>query len=175
MPVSNLAPSAHDQQSSDALFVCPWTDAKTFVCPIVHLSDSIPCGPHQAACLIASPFGSGDLVATGGTIRSINGVTESYDRYPNFSASYVDTTFSDYISENNSSPCACRAINMIEGHMQVLNQAPSIHEEHSNNIVVSSHRTDADNSVLPIANLRGTIPYSSPQKVLLNDSLNKDT
>ena len=78
---------------------------------------------------------------------SINGVTESYDRYPNLSASYVDTTFPDYISESNSSPCAYKAIKMIEGCLAVLNQATSIHEEHSDNIVLSSCRTAADNSV----------------------------
>ena len=77
--------------------------------------------------------------------------------------------------ESNSSLCACKAIDMIEGCLPVLNQVPSIHENHSSNIVLSSHRTDADNSVGPFANLRGTIPYSSPQKVLLNDSLSKNT
>ena len=95
------------------------------------MSGTIPCGPHQEAHLNAFPSRSADLVATGGAIRSINGITESYDRYPNLSASYFDTTFSDYISESNSSPCACKAINMIEGCLPVLNQAPSVHEEHS--------------------------------------------
>ena len=49
MPVSNLTPSAHDEQSNDALLVCPWTDAKKSVCPIVHLSGAISGGPYQAA------------------------------------------------------------------------------------------------------------------------------
>ena len=137
MPVSNLSPSAHDEQSNDALLVCPWTDAKKSVCPIVDLSCTIPCGPYQAAHLIASPCRNADLVVTGSTIGNINGATKSYDRCPNLSASYADTTFSYYISERNSSSCICKAINMIEGYMPVLNLASDIHEEHSNNTVLS--------------------------------------
>ena len=123
MPVSNLTPGTHDEQSNDALLVCPWTDTKKSVCPIVHLSGTISCCPHQAAHLIAFSSGSADLVTTGGTMWSINGVTESYDRYPNLSASYADNTVSDYTSESNSSPCTWKVINMIEGCMPVLSLA----------------------------------------------------
>ena len=75
---ANLTPCARDEQSNDALSVCPWTDAKKSVCLIVHSSGIISCGPHQATHLIASPSWSTDLVATGGTMQSINGVTESH-------------------------------------------------------------------------------------------------
>ena len=88
MPVSNLTPSAQDEP----------------VCPIVHLSGTISSGPNQAPCLFASPSLSADLVATGGTMQSSNGVTENYDRYSNLSASHDGTTSSDYISKSNLSP-----------------------------------------------------------------------
>ena len=99
MPVSNLTLSAQDE----------------LVCPIVHLSGTISSAPNQAPRLFASPSLSADLVATGGTIPSSNGVIENYDRYSNLSASHVGTTSSHYISKSNSSPCVCKAINMIEG------------------------------------------------------------
>ena len=107
IPVSNLTPSAHDES----------------VCPIVHLSGTISSGRNQAARLIASPPLSANLVATGSTMQSSDGVTENYERHSYLSASHVDTTFADYISESNSSPCVCKAINMIEGCLPVLNQA----------------------------------------------------
>ena len=80
-------------------------------------------------------------------MRSSNGATENYDRYSNLSASHVGTTFFDYISKSNSSPYVCKAINMIEGCLPAPNQAPRIHVEQPKNIVLSSHRTDVDNSV----------------------------
>ena len=42
-------------------------------------------------------------------------------------------------------------------------------------IVLSSYRTDADNSVCPVADFGGTIPYSSPQKVMFKNLLSIDT
>ena len=159
IPVSNLTPSAQDEP----------------VCPIVQWSGTISSGPNQAPRLFASTSLSADLVATGGTMQSSNGGTENYDRYSNLSASHVGTTSSDYISKSNSSPCVCKAINMIEGFLPAPNQAPGIHVEQSRNIVLSSHRTDADNSVRPVANFGGTIPYSSPQKVIFKDHLSIDT
>ena len=159
MPVSNLTPSAQDEP----------------VCPNVHLSDTISSGPNQAPRLFASPSLSADLVATGGTMRSSYEVTENCDRYSNLSASHVGTTFSDYISKSNSSPCICKAINMIEGCLPAPNQVPRIYVEQPKNIVLSSYRTDADNSVCPVANFGGTIPYSSPRKVMFKDPLSIDT
>ena len=159
MPVSKQTPSAQDEP----------------VCLIVHLSGTISSGPNQAARLFASPSLIADLAATGDTMRSSNGVTENYDRYSSLSSSHADTTFSDFISESNSNPCVCKAINMIEGCLPALNQAPRIHEEQSKNIVLSSHRTDADNSLCSVANFGGTIPHSSPQNVMFNDSLSIDT
>ena len=136
MLISSLTTSAQDEP----------------VCPNVHLSDTISSGPNQSPRLFASPSLSADLVATGGTMRSSYEFTENYDRYSNLSASHVGTTFSDYISKSNSSPCVCKAINMIEGCLPAPNQAPRIHVEQPKNIVLSSYRTDADNSVCPVAN-----------------------
>ena len=65
--------------------------------------------------------------------------------------------------------CVCKAINMIEGCLPASNQ------EQPKNIVLSSYRTDADNSVCPVADFGGTIPYSSPQKVMFKDLLSIDT
>ena len=64
---------------------------------------------------------------------------------------------------------------MIEGCLPAPNQAPRIHVEQSKNIVLSSHRTNADNSFCPVANFGGTIPYSSPQKNMFKDHLSIDT
>ena len=44
---------------------------------------------------------------------------------------------------------------MIEGCLPAPNQ------EQPKNIVLSSYRTDADNSVGPVADFGGTIPYTS--------------
>ena len=159
MSVSNLTPSTQDEP----------------VCPNVHLSDTISSGLNQAPRLFASPSLSADLVATGGTMRSSYEVTENYDRYSNLSASHVSTPCSDYISKSNSSLRICKAINMIEGCLPAPNQAPRIHVEQPKNIVLSSHRTDVDNSVCPVANFGGTILYSSPQKVMFKDPLSIDT
>ena len=64
---------------------------------------------------------------------------------------------------------------MIEGCLPAPNQVPRIHVEQPKNIVLSSHWTDADNSVCPVANFGGTTPYSSPQKVMFKDPLSIDT
>ena len=36
-PVSNLTPSTHNEQSNDALLVCPWTDAKKLMYVLLYI------------------------------------------------------------------------------------------------------------------------------------------
>ena len=126
---------------------------------------------HIKQQLIASPSRSADRVATGvfGVLMELQ---KAMIDTQTFQHPMLIPLFSDYISESNSSLCAWKAINMTEGCLPVFNLSSSIHEENSNNTVLSSHRADAENSV---ANLSGTIPYSSPHKILLNNSFSINT